>query len=437
MTLSDAERDGDDRGRAGDDTESMDVEDDDEQHADDDEYNYWIDLESHAQRDQHENDEFETNYRKRHRKLSKHERGKLDLHRMRKKRRKKHALKHADKERGDGGTVQLKRGKKERLFSCSKCRRSFATNRALASHQRAHKNKVPPPPKTALLISPNTNGRMLTQCDAAAASPAINRANHPDQHDNHSVSSTVNTNRTSVPQHSHMNTNQLDINGITTNSNEQQQESENILSLLPNLNIHAQQGQSTAVQIPNIPGPAELSSPSVNLTRLAMPSINPRKRYQIKNSPGSYRSNAMMAHEYDLRASTASNDDNQYKYHCDKCQAAFFYPQDMMKHRQYAECSARPYLCPFCERPFKSCLSVKKHCVNLHSSIINWDALGDLFQFVREHEDKFRKNNPDKDVKEMNLTRCVRRFARDYFLERQQEKEKEKQKEREKQHVTF
>merc|ERR1712228_389391 len=29
-------------------------------------------------------------------------------------------------------------------FKCSKCRRTFASNRGLASHQRAHKNKVPP-----------------------------------------------------------------------------------------------------------------------------------------------------------------------------------------------------------------------------------------------------------------------------------------------------
>eukprot|EP01084_Bolivina_argentea_P288893 495946_1 len=175
----------------------------------------------------------------------------------------------------------------------------------------------------------------------------------------------------------------------------------NFLTNLPNLN--------------NISSIKDLKN--LNLTRLAMPIIKGRKRYQINNQNISPHFN-----------------DEDYKYHCDKCNAAFFYQQDVIKHKQYSECINRPYLCPFCERPFKSCLSVKKHCVNLHSSIINWDLVGKLLQFVTQHEEiktntSNKNNNNGKHNNnniQLNYSKIVRKFARDFYLLQLQKQKEEK-----------
>eukprot|EP01084_Bolivina_argentea_P126427 223863_1 len=108
-------------------------------------------------------------------------------------------------------------------------------------------------------------------------------------------------------------------------------------------------------------------------------------------------------------------------YNCDKCDAAFFYKNDVINHKKYSECTERPYLCPFCERPFKSLLSVKKHCYNLHSHILNWDIIGELLKFIEKTE-KTHKHNK----KNLNYAKMVRKFARDYFLIREQKNGKKK-----------
>ena len=150
--------------------------------------------------------------------------------------------------------------------------------------------------------------------------------------------------------------------------------------------------------------------PSVHsVTRLAMPEIKDRKRYHIKN-----QNVAPMFNRHDA----------DYSHHCDKCQHPFFDRADVERHQQFADCVNRPYLCPFCERPFKSVLSVKKHCVNLHSSIINWDLVGELLQFV---EGQQRVSGH----KELNYAQLVRRFARKFFLRQEVQTKKEKEKEKE------
>ena len=139
------------------------------------------------------------------------------------------------------------------------------------------------------------------------------------------------------------------------------------------------------------------------MTRLAMPVIKGRKRYQINNQ-------SLTLHGHD-------HDHGDYAHHCDKCQHPFFDRADVERHQQYADCVDRPYLCPFCERPFKSVLSVKKHCVNLHSSIINWDLVGELLEFVDAQQRV-------QDAQELNYAKLVRMFARKFFLRQEVQNKK-------------
>ena len=167
---------------------------------------------------------------------------------------------------------------------------------------------------------------------------------------------------------------------------------------------------------------------------IKMPSISQRKRYQIKDQNLNRKFNNLMNGRNN---NNLIDNDNSYPWKCDKCGATFFYKKDLQKHKQYSECIHRPYLCPFCERPFKSCLSVKKHCVNLHSSIINWELVGGLLDFVKQHEqnhDNCNNNNNHNHnhhhnnfTKEVKYKTIVRKFARDFYLMKEQEKAKAKE----------
>ena len=173
-------------------------------------------------------------------------------------------------------------------FKCTKCRRTFTTNRGLASHQRAHKKKVPKP----------------LQLKSEQQQPQNNIS----------------------PQ-------------VIATDTKKNQDYKQPLTKLPNINNWM-----------NIANLADLKN--LNLTRLKMPEIKTQQKYQINNQNVSVCS----------KVSKINANETDYKYHCIKCNAAFFYQTDLMKHDSYSECIHRPYLCPFCEKPFKSCLAVKKHC---------------------------------------------------------------------------
>eukprot|EP01084_Bolivina_argentea_P220004 372945_1 len=112
--------------------------------------------------------------------------------------------------------------------------------------------------------------------------------------------------------------------------------------------------------------------------------------------------------------------------HCEKCSATFFYKTDLVKHEKYSECGQRPYLCPFCEKPFKGQIGVKKHCLNLHSAILNWDIVGDLLEFVKKHEIAHKHNSHYVQLESLNYPKIVRRFARDFYVQNQEKKKNQK-----------
>eukprot|EP01084_Bolivina_argentea_P126426 223862_1 len=153
------------------------------------------------------------------------------------------------------------------------------------------------------------------------------------------------------------------------------------------------------------------------------PLINFNQKYHFNFNSNSnqiphhigHQSNSIKIHK------TETINELNTNYNCDKCDAAFFYKNDVINHKKYSECTERPYLCPFCERPFKSLLSVKKHCYNLHSHILNWDIIGELLKFIEKTE-KTHKHNK----KNLNYAKMVRKFARDYFLIREQKNGKKK-----------
>merc|ERR1712228_151375 len=213
-------------------------------------------------------------------------------------------------------------------FKCTKCRRTFQTNRGLASHQRAHKKKVP----------------KVLKIESEQKESSQNIAMDTKKNQDYKIKP--------------------------------------VLTQLPNINNWM-----------NIANLSDLKN--LNLTRLAMPEIKKQQKYQIKKQ----NVNMLLV-----------NGDKDYKYHCIKCSAAFFYQSDLQKHDGYAECIHRPYLCPFCEKPFKSFLAVKKHCTNMHSSIINWDLVGDLLKFVEKYESADQDNT--------DYIKLVRKFARDCFLKK-------------------
>jgi len=144
---------------------------------------------------------------------------------------------------------------------------------------------------------------------------------------------------------------------------------------------------------------------NLNLTRLAMPNI-------AKQSPNKYP----VIQLKEDKDSLSDNEDVDYKHHCGKCNASFFYEDDLQKHDAYSDCIHRPYLCPFCEKPFKSCLAVKKHCTNMHSSIINWDLVGGLLAFVKQNEHM----SADQAEDETDYILLVRKYARDHFMKKLQ-----------------
>eukprot|EP01083_Nonionella_stella_P071588 192384_1 len=341
-----------------DEDEDDDIDDDSStrsSHQDDDEYDYYDDYDQTHKYDESEDDEFESKYRKKHRR-------KPSTHRRKRKHKTKHhkrRVKTPRKPDPPRQQVNIKPSKGgEGAFRCTKCRRTFSTNRALASHQRAHKNKIPP----------------STQAQMKALGVAAKVESNP-------VIEAELDNDIWMRQ----------LNGI----------------LPPPIQADIKTQSTFGRNLPNLNTISSIKDlKNMNLTRLAMPTIKGRKRYQINNQNISPHLN-----------------DEDYKFHCDKCNAAFFYQQDVVKHKQYSECVERPYLCPFCERPFKSCLSVKKHCVNLHSSIINWDLVGELLDFVGKHEGAAANVNVNREI---NYAKLVRKFARDYFLFKQIQEQKEK-----------